>query len=146
MKRARKLAAAALVAGTVLAGTPVATASHKEAPAAIIFDKTYAGGTEFTGFAAGSIEGGLTSTWLNPTTLGAHGALPVQFLWEIDGYFGHWEAELRGTLDQATGAVTMRGVVDEGPHAGCRVEEQGQLVDPATFRFVGMITIDTTSC
>ena len=53
-------------------------------------------------------------------------------------------ARLDGTLNTATGAVVMSGRVARGAYRGSWVEEQGQLVDPATARFEGTIDVFTT--
>ena len=114
--------------------------------ATIVFDKTLLAGATWTGDARGSLDGDLHSTWLNPVAFDGLGMTQVEMLWEIDTDGEDWAAVLSGTLDEATGAVTMRGVVDDGPWEGCQVSEHGQLVDPGTFRFVGMIEISTQSC
>lgn len=147
MRRATIIAAAALsVGGAIGVGADLAQASRPGGPATIVFDKTLVAGATWTGDARGSLDGDLHSTWLNPVAFDGLGMTQVEMLWEIDTDGADWSAVLSGTLDEATGAVTMRGVVDDGPWEGCHVSEHGQLVDPGTFRFVGMIEISTQSC
>jgi hypothetical protein len=149
MKRRTVLAAAAAltVTGALGIGTDIARASRPGGPATIVFDKTIAADSTWTGEARGSLDGGLRSTWLNPVELDGRGRTQVEMLWEIDtAGDDDWSAVMSGSLDEATGGVTMRGVVQDGPWTGCKVSERGQLVDPAAFRFVGMIEISTESC
>jgi hypothetical protein len=123
----------------IAAGASSATASNE--PVRIQFDKSISNPDTFTwtGTVSGDVSGGLTTQL---TSLRVSGPVwHVTFDWIIDAGERSFVADLSGTLNTNTGRVVMNGTVVEGWLLGARVHEQGQLVDPATLRFVGDIRV-----
>ena len=65
----------------------------------------------------------------------------VEFDWIITAGAKSFTAHLSGILDTQTGQVVMNGTVVDGFLQGAQVHEEGQLVDAATLRFEGTITV-----
>ncbi len=121
--------------GTV---APAATA-HDQRVVRLTFDKSAVSPGVWQGSVAGDVSGGLETRLLAAAPEGP--ILHVIFDWIVDAGERSFTARLAGTLNTETGKVKMRGSVIEGWHLGARVKERGQLVDPATSRFVGTIKI-----
>jgi hypothetical protein len=119
----------------------------------VYFDKAYnvteseaAGTAVFTGTVDGAVSGTLKSTLLEATENGKGTITLVTFEWAIaDGNLSDGDqsftAVASGTLNSSTGKVVMNGEVVSGYLAGAKFIEEGQLVDPATFRFQGSMKL-----
>jgi len=130
------LLALALV-GVVGATAPAASASSE--PLRLSFDKSLVAPGEWQGTVAGDISGGLATRLLSARPTGP--ILQVEFDWIVDAGNSSFTARLHGILNTETGGVVMDGTVVDGYLLGAQVHEEGQLVDPATLRFVGSIRI-----
>ena len=129
-----------LLAGAVLAALMlvIATAS---AQVSLTFDKSAVADGVWIGTVAGDVTGRLVTV-----LIAADQSQPV---WDVDFYWiiiaddpaRSFVARLEGTLNSETGAVAMRGAVDEGYERGATVTEAGQLQDQATMRFTGTIEL-----
>ena len=121
------------------AGATNAAASNE--PVRLDFDKSISDpvGFVWSGSVSGDVSGGLTTRL---TDLRVSGPVwHVRFDWIIDAGERSFVADLTGTLNTNTGRVVMNGTVVEGWLLGAQVLEQGRLVDPATLRFVGAISV-----
>jgi opacity protein-like surface antigen len=129
-----------VVATTALvAGAASATAANE--PVRIGFDKSISDPAAFvwTGTVSGDVSGTLTTRL---TGLEVSGPIwRVRFDWMIAAGERSFVADLSGILNTDTGQVVMNGTVVEGWLSGAQVHEEGQLVDPATLRFVGEIQL-----
>ena len=126
-----------LIAASLLAGAPAGAAAASD-PVLISFDKSTSGPGTWSGSVSGDVEGDLTTTLLALTDTGA--IWHVTFDWVVDGD-ASFTARLSGTLNPSTGSVVMNGRVIEGDYLGAVVHEEGQLIDPATLHFQGLIRI-----
>ena len=126
-----------LLAASLLAGAP-AGAAAASVPVLISFDKSTSGPGTWSGSVSGDVKGDLTTTLLVITETGA--IWHVTFDWVVDGD-ASFTARLSGTLNALTGSVVMNGRVIEGDYLGAVVHEEGQLIDPATLHFQGLIRI-----
>jgi hypothetical protein len=131
------VATTAVAAGA--AGAPSASASNE--PVRLVFDKSISDPVAhvWTGTVSGDVSGGLTTRL---TSLRVSGPVwQVRFDWIVDAGEHSFVADLGGTLNTDTGQVVMNGTVVEGWLRGAQVHEEGQLVDPATLRFIGEIRV-----
>ncbi|HEX6127955.1 MAG TPA: hypothetical protein VF071_02930 [Candidatus Limnocylindria bacterium] len=138
MRTHRFMVVLALVTGLTVASTTAAVASS--APVSLSFDKSISNPATSTwsGTVSGDISGDLTTQLL---ALDATGPIwHVEFDWIVDGS-ASFTARLSGTLHTETGRVVMNGTVISGDYLGAQVHEEGQLIDPATLRFTGLIRI-----
>ena len=97
----------------------------------------------FEGTTGGKAKGDLESRMV-PGSLTIDGAIwHFAFDWIVDARAEHksFVARTTGTFDTTTGRVVMEGVVTNGWHEGAAVHEEGQLLDPATYTFAGVIEI-----
>lgn len=62
-------------------------------------------------------------------------------LWLTNTSAGTLTAEVSGQINLVTGRAVLSGAVTDGVYAGARVHEESQLVNPATFAFVGTVQI-----
>jgi len=128
--------------------TAGAVASVADAPAAshasvieLQFDKTSTGPTTWAGTVSGAFDGDLVTVLIDAKQSGP--ILRVEFDWIISNTAEgqDFTARLNGILNLNTGAVVMNGRVIDGYLVGARVHEEGQLVDPSTGQFQGLIRI-----
>jgi hypothetical protein len=130
-----------LVVATTALAAGAATATASSEPVRIGFDKSISDPTAFvwTGTVSGDVSGTLTTRL---TGLEVSGPIwRVRFDWIIAADAQSFVADLSGILNTDTGQVVMNGTVVEGWLSGAQVHEEGQLVDPATLRFVGEIQL-----
>jgi hypothetical protein len=116
------------------------TSAHDRGVVKLAFDKSAVA----PGIWQGTVSGGVSGD-LETRLLAIHMEGPVAYVtfdWIISAGAKSFTARLGGTLDTETGAVAMRGKVIEGWRLGARVNERGQLVDPALGRFVGAIKVN----
>ncbi len=97
----------------------------------------------WSGTVSGDVEGTLTTELLSLIPSGP--VMQVEFAWIVSAGDQSFTAILKGTLNTQTGQVVMNGRIVEGWLTGAQVHEEGQLVDPATSRFQGTITILTAT-
>ena len=136
----RKLALIVLCVGALVAvAVPAAGASN--APVRITFDKSLSSPGEWQGDIGGDIVavGGLKSVLLELEVSGP--IWHVTFDWIITAGQSSFTARLSGVLNTKTGKVVMDGNVISGYLLGAQVHEEGQLVNPDTFEFVGSIRL-----
>lgn len=129
-----------VVAAAAIAGGATSAAASNE-PVRLDFDKSISdpAALVWNGSVSGDVSGALTTKL---TDLRVSGAIwHVRFDWIIDAGSRSFVADLTGTLNTNTGRVVMDGTVAEGWLQGAQVHEEGQLVDPATLRFVGEIRV-----
>lgn len=121
----------------LLAASPAMAAND---PVRISFDKSMvdpAGVWE--GTVTGDVAGDLTTNLLSLEVTGA--VWHVTFEWIVTAGDQSFVATTEGILNTTTGRVVMNGAVDSGWLQGARIHEEGQLINPATNRFQGEITI-----
>ena len=126
-----------LLATSLLAGSATA-ASAASKPVLMSFDKSTSGPGTWAGSVSGDVDGDLTTTLLSLTETGV--IWHVTFDWVVEGD-ASFTARLSGTLNTSTGHVVMNGRVIEGDYLDAVVHEEGQLIDPATLHFEGLIRI-----
>lgn len=126
-----------LLAASLLVGVPAGAAAAND-PIRITFDKSTSGPGTWSGTVSGDVEGDLSTTLLSLNTTGV--IWQVTFDWVVDGD-SSFTARLSGTLNTSTGHVVMNGRVIEGDYLDAVVHEEGQLIDPATLHFQGLIRI-----
>jgi hypothetical protein len=132
----------AVVATCLAAAMPQATSAKATAPQSPVrlqFDKQGGADGIWHGTVTGDVNGALTTQLLSLETAGP--ILKVSFAWIVDAEDQSFTAVLHGILNTRTGQVQMNGTIVEGWLAGAQVHEAGQLIDPATGRFQGTITI-----
>jgi hypothetical protein len=115
-----------------------ATATAASDPIRLSFDKTASGPGTWSGSVSGDVSGDLSTQLLSLRETGV--IWHVTFDWVVDGDAA-FTARLSGTLNTSTGHVVMNGRVIDGDYLGAVVHEEGQLVNPATFQFQGVIRI-----
>jgi hypothetical protein len=131
------LVAVLATVGALAASAPVASASNE--PVRLSFDKSAVAAGVWEGTVAGDISGDLTTRLLSLRVTGSIWQVEFDFIVEAGG--SSFTTRLSGILNTQTGAVVMNGRVSEGYLLGSQVHEEGQLVDPATLRFVGTIRL-----
>jgi hypothetical protein len=136
-----------LLAGLLALGLAHAAPAGAAAPLALTFEKAAVAPGVWEGTVSGDVNGGLT-TFLT----GCTGPDPysgriwhVEFDWIITAGAESFTARLSGILDTQTGQVVMNGTVVDGFLQGAQVHEEGQLVDAATLRFEGSISVMPSS-
>ena len=135
--RSRRLTLAAFLAPTLLIAIATAASAASD-PVDLTFDKSTSGAGTWSGTVSGDLDGDLTTTLLSLRETGV--IWHVTFDWVVDGD-ASFTARLSGTLNTSTGHVVMNGRVIEGDYLGAVVHEEGQLIDPATLHFQGLIRI-----
>jgi hypothetical protein len=131
------LVAVLATVGALAASAPVASASNE--PVRLSFDKSAVAAGVWEGTVAGDISGDLTTKLLSLRVTGS--IWQVEFDFIVEAGSSSFTTRLSGILNTETGAVVMNGRVSEGYLLGAQVHEEGQLVDPATLRFVGTIQL-----
>lgn len=118
----------------LLVGTPVAAAQR---PVVLEFEKQWAAPDYYLG----TVEGGGTidMTLFDKSVIGntQHFSATV----EVNSASRSFTALVSGQINFSTGRVVLNGSVTSGWLAGARVQEESQLVDPDTGRFIGTIQI-----
>jgi len=118
----------------LLVGTPVAAAQR---PLVLEFEKQWAAPDYYLG----TVEGGGTieMTLFDKSVIGntQHFSATV----EVNSASRSFTALVSGQINFSTGRVVLNGSVTSGWLAGARVQEESQLVDPDTGRFIGTIQI-----
>ena len=129
-----------VVVATAITVTAAGSAASSE-PVRLGFDKSISDpvGLVWTGSVSGDVTGGLTTRLTGLRVAGP--VRHVRFDWIVNAGQRSFVADLTGTLNNDTGQVVMDGTVVQGWLRGAQVHEAGQLVDPATLRFVGAIRI-----
>jgi hypothetical protein len=127
-----------LAAGCVAVASATSAAASSE-PLRLSFDKSYVGNGVWKGTVEGDISGDLTTVLRELRVTGA--VWQVRFDWIVSAGDQSFAADLRGVLNNETGAVVMDGTVADGYLVGARVHEEGQLVDAATLSFQGSIQL-----
>jgi hypothetical protein len=132
-----------LLAGLLSLGLAHAAPAGAAARLALTFEKAAVGAGAWEGTVSGDVNGDLTTR-----LTGCTGPDPcsgriwhVEFDWIISAGAESFTARLSGVLDTQTGQVVMNGTVVDGFMQGAQVHEEGQLVDAATLRFEGSITV-----
>jgi hypothetical protein len=117
-----------------LVGTPVAAAQR---PVVLEFEKQWAA----TDYYVGTVQGGGTiEMWLfDKSVIG--NTQRVSATVEVASPSGSFTAVVSGQINFSTGRVVLNGSVTSGWLSGARVQEESQLVDPDTGRFIGTIQI-----
>jgi hypothetical protein len=129
-----------MLAGLLSGGLALAAPASASAPVTMTFEKEAVAAGEWKGTVAGDVNGDLT-TFLTSCT-GCSGQIwHVEFDWIIAAGAESFTAHLAGILNTRTGKVVMDGPVVAGFLQGAQVHEEGQLVDAATLRFEGSITV-----
>ena len=124
---------------TVAIATDDVTAGVSTTAVELSFDKTAFADGVWQGTVDGDITGTLETRLTERRISGP--IWHVRFDWTITAGDQSFVADLRGTLNNNTGAVVMNGTVVEGYLLGARVHEEGQLVDAATLQFQGSIQV-----
>jgi hypothetical protein len=118
----------------LLVGTPVAAAQR---PIVLEFEKQWAAPDYYVG----TVEGGGTIEMrlFDKSVIGntQHFGATV----EVNSASRSFTALVSGQINFRTGRVVLNGSVTSGWLAGARVQEESQLVDPDTGRFIGTIQI-----
>ena len=105
----------------------------------ITFQKASSGEGRWAGTVDGDVQGALETVALNIDN--SNPVWAVEFDWIIDAGEQSFTARMTGTLDSTTGAVVMDGEVVDGWMKGARAHEEGQMVDPDTLAFEGVIQL-----
>lgn len=105
----------------------------------LTFQKAATGEGTWAGTVGGDVQGNLETVLL--TIDNSNPVWDVEFDWIIEAGDRSFTARMTGTLNSETGAVEMDGKVIEGWMLGARVHEAGQMVDPETSAFEGVIEL-----
>ena len=124
---------AALAVVAVIA-SPVAAA---ERPIVLEFEKAWAAPDYYVGTLAG---GGTIEMWLSDKSVIGN-TQHFDATVNVSSTSGDFTAFVGGKINLGTGQVVLNGTVATGWLAGARVQEESQLIDPATGRFDGTIRI-----
>jgi hypothetical protein len=132
-----------IAAGLLSCGLSFASPASANAPLRLTFEKEAAAPGVWEGSVTGDVDGDLTTVLTS-----CNGPKPcsgriwhVEFDWIVDAGAESFTAHLTGILNNVTGAAIMNGTVVDGFLQGAQVHEQGQLVNAATLRFEGTITV-----
>ena len=131
---------ALVVATTCLGAT---SASPANAPVRVTFDKHLvdAATLTFAGTTGGDAPGTLVSQLVSIDDISGP-VYHVTFDWFISAGAKSFDARTSGIWNTKKGLVTMNGTVtSHGYLAGAQVHEQGELVDPDTLEFQGVIQV-----
>ena len=134
------LALLALTLGSIGA-VGVSSASATSAPVRLTFEKTIADPAAgvWEGTTGGDVNGTLRTELRSLTVTSS--IWHVTFDWIVTAGERSFTARLSGVLNTATGAVVMNGTVVEGWLEGSQVHEAGQLLDPDSLHFEGLIRL-----
>ncbi len=132
-----------MLAGLVSIGLSLAAPAGATAPLTLTFEKEAVAAGEWEGTVSGDVDGDLRTvltscTGPNPCSAQVWN---VEFDWIIDAGAQSFTAHLSGILNTQTGKVVMNGTVVAGYLQGAQVHEEGQLVNAATLRFEGTISV-----
>jgi hypothetical protein len=118
------------------------SASASDAPLRVTFDKHVvdAATFSFAGTTGGDAPGTLTSQLVAIERVSGP-VYHVTFDWFVTAGSHSFVARTSGIWNTKRGLVTMNGSVTSGYLDGANVHEQGELVDPATLRFQGVIQV-----
>jgi hypothetical protein len=94
----------------------------------------------FAGTSGGDAPGTLTSQLVSIENVSGR-VYHVTFDWIIAAGARSFVARTSGIWNTERGLVTMDGTVTSGYLAGAEVHEQGELIDPQTLRFQGVIQL-----
>ena len=138
MKRRKTLAVLCLIVIT-LALPMTGVHAQDDGDVNLTFQKAASGEGKWAGTVDGDVQGNLETVLL--TIDNSNPVWDVEFDWIIDAGDRSFTARMTGTLDSETGAVAMSGEVIEGWMLGTRVHEEGQMVNPETSAFEGVIKL-----
>jgi hypothetical protein len=124
---------------TLLIGASAPAAATSNEPVRLSFDKSLVVPGVWQGSVSGDIDGLLMTRLLGLDVSGP--IRHVRFDFIVAAGDSSFTTRLSGILSTETGAVVMDGTVTRGYLLGARVHEEGQLLDPATLRFVGTIRL-----
>jgi hypothetical protein len=132
-----------MAAGLLSLGLSFASPASASAPLRLTFEKETVGLGVWEGSVSGDVDGDLTTVLTSCTGPNAcSGQIwHVEFDWIIQAGAESFTAHLSGILNNATGAAIMNGTVVDGFLQGAQVHEEGQLVNAATLRFEGTISV-----
>lgn len=118
----------------LLVGTPVVAAQQ---PIVLEFEKQWAAPDYYVGTVEG---GGTIEMWLfDKSVIGNTQHFGATVAVASPGQ--SFTAAVSGQINFSTGRVVLNGTVTSGWLAGAQVQEESQLVDPDTGRFIGAIQI-----
>ena len=126
-----------MAAGLALAAAIGGPVTAAERPIVLEFEKAWAAENYYIGSVSG---GGTIEMWLsNKSVIGntQHFDATVR----VSTADGALTAFVSGQINFSTGRVVLNGTVTDGWLTGARVQEQSQLVNPATGSFTGTIQI-----
>ena len=143
----RKLVVGILIAmATVVASGSGAAQAEGPKPIVVTFTKHVVDPSNlvFMGTTGGRAKGDLTSRMVPGSLTQGPRYWIFSFDWIVTAKSNHksFVARTTGVFDTVAWTVIMDGSVTEGWHLGAPVHEEGQLIDPATFTFAGVIEID----
>jgi hypothetical protein len=144
MKVRRSFVSLFLAFGLLVAIGITPVAAQPNAPVNLTFDKAAVDPGNpgvWLGTVSGDIEGTLETTLLDVRETGQVWHIEFEFDINADDPSESFTAHLNGILNLNTGRVVMNGTVIDGYLEGARVHEEGQLVDPDTLQFQGLIRI-----
>jgi predicted small secreted protein len=116
-------------------------AKKTSAPVNLTFSKEAISGTVWEGTVGGDLTGQLETRLLELRETGPVWHVVFDWIVTADDPAKSFTARLKGTLHTKTGKVVMNGQVIEGWLEGAQVHEEGQLIDPKTYAFEGIIRI-----
>lgn len=143
----KKLVVLMLIAvATVVAVGAGAAQADGPKPILVTFQKHVVDPTNFvfSGTTGGRVKGDLTSRLVPGSLTQGPRYWTMSFDWIVSAKANKksFVARTTGVFDTVTGTVIMDGSVTDGWHLGAPVHEKGQLIDPTTFTFTGVIAID----
>jgi hypothetical protein len=132
-----------MAAGLLSFGLSFASPASATAPLRLTFEKEAATAGVWEGSVSGDVDGGLTTmlTSCNGPNPCSGRIWHVEFDWIVAAGAESFTAHLSGILNNVTGVAIMDGTVVDGFLQGAQVHEKGQLVNAATLRFEGTITV-----
>jgi hypothetical protein len=132
-----------MVAGLLSVSPVLAAPASATPPLNLTFEKEAVAVGVWEGSVSGDVNGDLRTVLTS-----CSGPAPcsgqiwhVEFDWIIDAGTESFTAHLSGMLNNLTGSVVMDGTVVDGFLQGAQVHEEGQLVNAATLRFEGTISV-----
>ena len=132
-----------MVAGLLSVSPHLAAPASATTPLHLTFEKEAIAVGVWEGSVSGDVNGDLRTVLTS-----CSGPAPcsgeiwrVEFDWIIDAGAESFTAHLSGILNNRMGSVVMNGTVVDGFLQGAQVHEEGELVNAATLRFEGSITV-----
>jgi len=127
----------AMVATLALVTMLAAPVTAAQRPIVLGFEKAWAAPDYYVGTVDG---GGTIEMWLSDkSVIGNTQHFDATVAVNASG--GVFTAFVSGQINFSTGRVVLNGTVTSGWMAGARVQEESQLIDPATFSFTGTIQV-----